>query len=109
MGVRPNARARRVASACAPGAKMARFPPMPCPPSAATLACHPGTPSAAVRGIAVSLCRAPRNTLAITYVLEGDLARVRVPAPRAPRAADRLWQHTCCEIFVARRAEPAYH
>jgi hypothetical protein len=44
----------------------------------------------------------------VSYVLQGDIPRLRVPAPRAPRPADRLWRHTCCEIFVARKGEAAY-
>jgi hypothetical protein len=44
----------------------------------------------------------------VSYRLEGELGRLRVPARRAPRPADRLWQHTCCELFVARKGEAAY-
>jgi hypothetical protein len=47
--------------------------------------------------------------LAITYVLQGDLERVRIPPARSRRTADRLWQHTCCEAFVRREGSPAYH
>ena len=47
--------------------------------------------------------------LSVSYVLEADLGRLRVPAARAARAADRLWQHTCCEIFIARKGDAAYH
>ena len=51
----------------------------------------------------------PGGMLAVTYILEGDLDRVRVPAPRPPRIADRLWQHTCCELFITRPGQRAYH
>jgi hypothetical protein len=37
----------------------------------------------------------------VTYVIGGDIARLRVPAQAAPRIAAQLWQHTCCELFVA--------
>jgi hypothetical protein len=47
--------------------------------------------------------------LAVHYSLEGDLDRLRVAPPRAPRIAERLWQHTCCEIFVASKGSPGYH
>lgn len=48
--------------------------------------------------------------LAVTYVIEGGLDRVRVPAPHeAPGVADRLWEHTCCEIFIARNGVPGYY
>jgi hypothetical protein len=79
------------------------------PVHAVTLTCHPETRSEAVRSIGARVCRMPGGTLAVTYVLEGDLDRLRVPAPRPPRFADRLWQHTCCEIFIARKGLPAYH
>ena len=75
---------------------------------AVTLGCHPATPTDAVRGIAARVRRDPA-ALAVTYVLEGDLERLRVPAPRAPRPVDGLWQHTCCEVFIARKGQPAYH
>ena len=74
-----------------------------------TLTCHPETPGEAVRSIAARVSRMPDGMLAVTYIFEGDLDRLRAPLRRAPRTADRLWQHTCCEIFVARHDLPAYH
>ena len=44
----------------------------------------------------------------LEYVLEGDIDGLRVPATRPPRVADKLWQHTCCELFVARASQPGY-
>jgi hypothetical protein len=76
---------------------------------AVTLICHPETPTDAVRGIAARVCRDPEGKLSVTYVVEGDLDRLRVPAQRTPRIASRLWQHTCCEIFIACKGLPAYH
>ena len=81
----------------------------PNPVHAVTLTCHPETPTEAVRGITARVCRAPGGKLAVAYVLEADLGRLRVPAPRAPRVASGLWQHTCCEIFIGCRGQPAYH
>ena len=81
----------------------------PDPVRAVTLTRHPETPTEAVRGIAVRVCREPEGKLSVTYVVEGDLDRLRVPAQCAPRMASRLWQHTCCEIFIARKGLPAYH
>jgi len=74
-----------------------------------TLACHPETPTEAVRGISARVSRAAEGSLAVTYVVEGELDRLRVPSPRAPRIAGRLWEHTCCEIFVACKGLPGYH
>jgi hypothetical protein len=75
-------------------------------PSAA-LERHPATACAALRGIKASILRSAQ-TLQVSYVLEGDIERLRVPPPRPPRVAERLWQHTCCEIFLAREGVPGY-
>jgi len=71
-------------------------------PSAA-LVRHPETPCAALRAIEASVVR-DRNELRVAYVLEGEIDRLRLPPPRA---AGALWQHTCCELFLA-QALPAY-
>ena len=76
---------------------------------AAMLAPHPGTRSRAVRAVRASVGRVSSGKLALSYALEGDLARVRVPPPRPPRIAERLWAHTCCEVFVAHAGERAYY
>jgi hypothetical protein len=77
-------------------------------PSAA-LERHPATPCTALRGIHATARRNAAGNLELTYRLEGDLDRVRIPQPRAPRVADKLWQHTCCELFIAEGAGPRYH
>jgi hypothetical protein len=81
----------------------------PDPVHTVTLTCHPETPTEAVRSIAARVSRTPGGKLAVNYVLDGDLDRLRVPAPRAPRIAGRLWEHTCCEIFIACKGKPAYY
>jgi len=65
------------------------------------LSCHPATPCDAVRSIDVQARRMADATLALTYTVAGDIERLRVPTPRAPARADKLWQHTCLEAFVA--------
>jgi hypothetical protein len=75
-------------------------------PSAA-LERHPATSCAALRGIKVSIRREP-EALQVAYVLEGEIGQLRIPPPRPPRVAERLWQHTCCEIFIARADAPAH-
>jgi hypothetical protein len=61
-----------------------------------------------VRGIDVRVSRTADGALSLTYTIEGELARVRIPAPAQARFADRLWQHTCCELFARRGHGPAY-
>jgi hypothetical protein len=75
-------------------------------PSAA-LTPHPTTPCRALRAIRVSVDR-DGAMLRVDYVLEGDIEGLRIPAPTRPRAADELWKHTCCELFVARMAAQEY-
>jgi hypothetical protein len=69
-------------------------------PHTAVLTWHPETYSEAIDGIKARLCWADDGGLAIAYVLTGDLTRLRIPLPRKPRHADRLWEHTCFEAFV---------
>src|SRR5262245_35897185 len=69
-------------------------------PSAA-LERHLAVPCAALREIRVSIERKPES-LQVAFALEGEIDRLRIPAPRPPRVAERLWQHTCCEVFIAR-------
>ena len=74
-------------------------------PSAA-LERHPAVPCDVLHGIRVSIERKPES-LQVLYRLDGEIDRLRVPPPRTPRSAGRLWEHTCCEIFIA-HALPAY-
>jgi hypothetical protein len=74
-----------------------------------TLACHPDSPSDAARGVAARIRRTPDGTLTLTYVIDGDLARMKIPAHAPARVGEKLWQHTCCEVFIACDGQPAYH
>jgi hypothetical protein len=85
---------------------------MPAPTERAlarSLKCHPAAPSDAVRAIDVRIGRMPGGMLTAVYTLDADLGRVRIPALGQSRFTDRLWQHTCCELFVARAGWPPYH
>jgi hypothetical protein len=46
--------------------------------------------------------------MALRYSIEGDMARLRIPAARTPAFADGLWRHTCCEAFARRPGNAAY-
>ena len=61
-----------------------------------------------MRSVTARLARTVAGELKITYGLEGDVERLRIPALTSPRAGEKLWQHTCFEIFIARRM-PTYH
>jgi hypothetical protein len=74
-----------------------------------TLLPHPETASDAVRGITVCAERVAADALRLRYVLEADLAGVRVPAAvQGGGRGDRLWAHTCFEAFVAVADRPGY-
>ena len=72
------------------------------------LVLHPDSHSHAVRAIEVEVGR-EHAIMRVRYRVQGRLERLRIPQPRAPRFADGLWRHTCCEVFVARDGAPAYH
>ncbi len=66
-----------------------------------SLVCHPRTPGAAVATIDVELAYVGDRELALRYRVVGELERVRVPGRGTELPALRLWEHTCCELFVA--------
>jgi hypothetical protein len=74
----------------------------------ASLRRHPADAEGPVRSIAVRVRRAGA-VLGIHFRATGELDRVRVPAQRAPRIAEQLWQHTCCELFLRVQAAEPYH
>jgi hypothetical protein len=57
-----------------------------------------GTP--AVRAVAARV-RLLEPLIAFEYRLSGDLAALAIPGFTRQRRADRLWEHTCFEAFVA--------
>jgi hypothetical protein len=74
----------------------------------AVLKCHPETYSEATHGIQAHVCWRGAGELAITYVLTGDIRRLRIPSLRPARSADRLWEHTCFEAFVGLAGKSEY-
>jgi hypothetical protein len=73
------------------------------------LKCHPSTRPGAVRAINVLVRRSASAELQMTFRLDGDIRRIRVPPPSLPRIATELWRHTCFEAFVAVDGSLAYH
>lgn len=69
---------------------------------------HPTTAEPLVRGIGGEVSRAG-DDLRVSYHLDGDTKRLRLPPPRPPRFADGLWRHTCFELFIGYRGQPQYH
>jgi hypothetical protein len=73
-----------------------------------SLVCHPQTRSETIERIGVVVGVAPRDTLALAFVLECDLSRLQIPEPRSSRRAGGLWRHTCFEAFVMAGEGPGY-
>ncbi len=66
---------------------------------------HPDSPDIGIRSLEVGLER-DGASLRLDWCLRGDMPRLCLPAPGQPRRADRLWEHSCFELFAA--AVPAY-
>jgi len=45
----------------------------------------------------------------MTFRLDGDIPRIRIPSPGVSRIGTELWRHTCFEAFIALEGQPAYH
>ena len=73
-----------------------------------TLQPFPGTSCPAVKSITVAAKRSGTN-LDLAYILEGDIAALKVPAPSAAVPAEKLWEHTCFELFFTELGEDLYH
>lgn len=72
------------------------------------LVCHPRTPSRNVSAIDVRVESATSGILTLTFVLQADLATLRIPADRPCRRVDELWRHTCFEAFLMAGNGPGY-
>jgi len=73
-----------------------------------TLTRHQGCTAAGVDAVDVHVSPHPAGGLSLRYRLHGDRRRLRLPAPAGAGPADGLWQHTCCEFFVAVPGAAAY-
>jgi len=72
------------------------------------LVSHPDTSCEAVHRLAAQVSRPGPTALTLRYALGGDLKRLRIPPEGASHRADKLWQHTCFEAFVAAKGAAGY-
>jgi len=61
-----------------------------------------------VATIRSSLSFAEPNRLRINYLARGEIGFLILPGNRSPRRADRLWQHTCFELFLRTNGDSSY-
>jgi hypothetical protein len=71
---------------------------------------HPTSPREAIRRVGIEIDDGdfPR-ALRFRYRIDGDIGRIRLPAPGFARRSDGLWQHTCFEAFLRPDAGESYH
>jgi hypothetical protein len=72
------------------------------------LQCHPQSPCAAALEIGVEVHVDADDVLVARYRIVGELSRLRIAVPGEPLDPERLWAHTCCEMFVARGGDEGY-
>ena len=77
-------------------------------PVSRNLVCHPQTPSRSIDAINVRVECATGSILALSFVLQGDLASLRIPVQQPRRQVDALWRHTCFEAFLVTGDGPGY-
>jgi hypothetical protein len=77
--------------------------------NAVVLTCHPTNIADVVHWVNSQVRFPEFGALALTFVLGGDIARLRVPSFESPRRADRLWEHTCFEAFVRAQGQAGYY
>lgn len=79
-------------------------------PASADLAlvCHPDSPEPAVRALVAGARGLPDGGLALVWRLSGELAALRIPDAATRLPPERLWAHTCFEVFVGTPGEAAY-
>lgn len=69
---------------------------------------HPGRPAPADLAVWAGFQHLDNGDWRWTFRIDGDTARLRMPAPMPAQAADGLWQHTCFEAFVGRSGQDDY-
>ena len=72
------------------------------------LSCHPQAPSRAIQGIDAVVGSEADGMFTLSYVIKGDLSRLRIPEDGTSRRAHALWAHTCLEAFVMAGNGPGY-
>ena len=72
------------------------------------LRCHSQTPCDSVRAIEVEVGIEHAESIIVRYRIVGDIEALRIPAPDTRLDPERLWEHTCCELFVAAPDDDGY-
>lgn len=69
---------------------------------------HPDTPQDAVKRLTVATALEADGRLTLHYCLRGAPGRLRIADANDILPADRLWAHTCFEVFLASTRNTGY-
>ncbi len=70
---------------------------------------HPESRCVAVTHIAVDVARPRPGSLALSWVVTGNIDELHLPPIGAAARGDELWRHTCFEAFVGTAAGAPYY
>jgi hypothetical protein len=70
-------------------------------PVPTALLCHAACACEAVRSLAVAISVLDGERLLLTYALDADTERLRIPVEGVAHRAHELWAHSCFETFVS--------
>ena len=62
-----------------------------------------------VQGVDVAIARDTPGALRISFRIDGEIGRLRLPAAAMALRADGLWQHSCLEAFLRADGADSYH
>ncbi len=100
---------RLAARPCPAGAIVAGCASRGARTQARTLTCHPSSRSTPIRRVAFEVERSPAGILRVAFEIDGEIGRLALPAWRGIHPGERLWEHTCVEVFVGMVDREAYH
>ena len=72
------------------------------------LVAHPATPLPQVNSLGIDLALAGDGGLDARFDCQCGVGALRLPEARRSEAADELWRHTCCELFIGVAGDAAY-
>jgi hypothetical protein len=72
------------------------------------LSSHPATPVPQVHSLSVALSATADRELDARFECRCGAGALRLPEARPAAAADELWRHTCCELFIGVTGDAAY-
>ncbi len=75
----------------------------------AELCCHPDTSCPAVESLRAAISWERERRLKIAYTLRGAIEDLRIAPFATPRRGDRLWRHSCFELFLGAQNDAEYY